>query len=94
MISPCLVSSQTRHGGSIGLERHIGDLSNIGANSSGVANFTFTDSFISLSGPNSIIGRALVVHNGTDDLGRGGTDESWKTGNTGPAVACGVIGIQ
>jgi len=76
------------------MERHVGDLGNIVADPNGVANFSYTDSRISLHGTHSIIGRALVVHNGTDDLGRGGTDESQKTGNSGVGVACGVIGIQ
>jgi Cu-Zn family superoxide dismutase len=94
MKSPCLFSSQVRHGDPIGPERHVGDLGNIVANSFGVATINFTDSLISLSGPNSIIGRTLVVHNRADDLGRGGTDESRKTGSAGEGVACGVIGIQ
>ena len=90
MKSPCLVSLQMRHGGPMGPQRHVGDLGNIDANSSGVAIVDITDRFISLTGPNSIIGRTLVVRNGTDDLGRGGTE----TGNAGDAVACGVIGIR
>ena len=46
-----------------------------------------------MSGERSIIGRAIVVHQGTDDLGLGGSPGSKTTGNAGARVACGVIGI-
>jgi Cu-Zn family superoxide dismutase len=40
---------------------------------------------------NSILGRAIVIHAGEDDHGRGGDEESTKTGNAGERIACGVI---
>lgn len=53
----------------------------------------FYDSIISLSGINSIVGRAILVHGKADDVGRGMDAESKKTGNAGPRVACGVVGL-
>jgi len=74
-------------------ERHVGDLGNVDTDSEGNAKGTVTDKLIKLIGPESIIGRTVVVHAGTDDLGKGGNTESKKTGNAGPRPACGVIGI-
>lgn len=51
------------------------------------------DSQISLVGPNSILGRTLVVHADPDDLGLGGHELSKSTGNAGARIACGVIGL-
>ena len=47
--------------------------------------------------PNSkanILGLAVVVHSGKDDLGKGGDTGSLKTGNAGSRVACGIIKAQ
>lgn len=51
--------------------RHAGDLGNATVGE-GTVSFTFIDKQIPLSGPHSIIGRAVVVHADPDDLGKGG----------------------
>ncbi|CAA3006202.1 superoxide dismutase [Cu-Zn] [Olea europaea subsp. europaea] len=69
--------------------RHAGDLGNVKVGEDGTATFTITDNQIPLSGPHSIIGRAVVVHSDPDDLGKGGHELSKSTGNAGGRVACG-----
>lgn len=82
------------HGGPEDKERHVGDLGNVEAKADEDLHVEIKDSLVSLIGANSVIGRAIVVHAGQDDLGKGGNDESLKTGNAGGRVACGVIGIM
>jgi Cu-Zn family superoxide dismutase len=83
------------HGGRNSKERHVGDLGNI-ISKNKVAKGSFTDKLISLNYKSKccIIGRAIVVHEDRDDLGKGGDEESLKTGNAGKRLACGIIGIQ
>lgn len=63
--------------------RHVGDLGNIETGEDGVAQLQLSDHVITLSGPQSVVGRAIMVHEKEDDLGRGGDQESLKTGNAG-----------
>ena len=81
------------HGAPTDAVRHAGDLGNVVADKNGVAAISIVDEQIPIGGPHSIVGRAIVVHAGTDDLGKGGNDESLKTGNAGGRVACGVIAL-
>lgn len=67
--------------------RHAGDLGNLVANGDGEATLTWLDPMIELNGPNSIVGRGVIVHAGEDDL------MSQPTGAAGARVGCGVIGV-
>jgi Cu-Zn family superoxide dismutase len=75
------------HGAPESGERHAGDLGNLVADSSGRAYLERTDTLISLTGPNSVIGRGIIIHEASDDM------TTQPTGNAGARVACGVIGI-
>jgi Cu-Zn family superoxide dismutase len=75
------------HGGPDAHDRHVGDLGNIKADDSGKVELHITDKLIQLSGPDSIIGRGLIVHAKADDF------KTQPTGNAGGRVACGVIGV-
>jgi len=68
-------------------KRHVGDLGNIKADAEGNVHYEWTAPFLAFQGPNSIIGRAVIIHDGKDDL------TSQPSGNAGSRVACGVIGI-
>lgn len=74
----------------------MGDLGNVLANEYGVAHIDIHDNLISLDPySDAYIGDlAIVVHQGVDDLGRGGNDESLRTGNAGKRSGCGLIQIQ
>lgn len=75
------------HGGPDSAVRHVGDLGNLEAGEDGRAHYDRVDRVIAFEGPHSIIGRAIIVHAGEDDL------RSQPTGNAGARLAYGVIGI-
>jgi Cu-Zn family superoxide dismutase len=47
--------------------RHVGDVGNVVADASGAVKLSFEEPVITLSGPNSIVGRSVVVHATADD---------------------------
>ncbi|MEP0547837.1 MAG: superoxide dismutase family protein [Rhodothermales bacterium] len=66
-------------------ERHDGDLGNLEAGADGIARYERIDPNVALSGPASVIGKAVIVHAGQDDF------TSQPSGDAGGRVACGVI---
>jgi len=76
-----------QHGSPDAQMRHAGDLGNLEADETGKAHIEYIDPTIMLEGDASIIGRAIIVHKNEDDL------KTQPTGNAGPRIACGVIGI-
>jgi Cu-Zn family superoxide dismutase len=75
-------------------------MNNLVADENGIVNYTYEDDLIDLF-PTifSVLGRAVVLHEKADDLGRYRDDnthqgkESAVTGNAGARIACAVIGI-
>jgi len=75
------------HGAPDATARHVGDMGNIEADTSGAAKLDYLDHNMSLANDErSIIGRSVVVHAKADDL------KSQPAGDSGARVACGVIG--
>ncbi|XP_045163883.2 superoxide dismutase [Cu-Zn]-like [Mercenaria mercenaria] len=85
----------TVHGGPADDEsrRHVGDLGNVIVERWGNVTINFIAPYpVSLYGDLSIIGRGIVLHEGEDDLGRGGNPGSTASGNAGARIACCIIG--
>ena len=76
---------KNHHGGPGAKDRHAGDLGNLNANSKGVAEYERRDKTIHLTGEDSIIGKAVIIHEKVDDY------KTQPTGNSGARIACGVI---
>jgi len=78
-----------QHGGL--LDGHAGDLGNIQAKSDGRCKMTLVTRKFNLQ---EIVGRALIIHEDQDDLGRENNKASKETGNSGKRIACEIIGIS
>jgi superoxide dismutase, Cu-Zn family len=73
------------HGAPDAAEHHAGDLGNINADAAGKAHIDAVFPFLTLAGPDTIVGRGLIVHASPDDM------KTQPTGNAGARQACGVI---
>ena len=75
----------TAHGAPASEQHHVGDLGNLEARENQTLETSLTFEHLSFTGEHSILGRAVVVHAGEDDL------QSQPSGNAGARIACGVI---
>lgn len=82
------------HGGPHSKVRHVGDLGNLTTDKNGNATNKLKIKSLKLKGKHSIIGRSLVCHGGKDDLGKGNSQDSKTTGNSGSRIGCAVIGYS
>ncbi|EEC44657.1 predicted protein, partial [Phaeodactylum tricornutum CCAP 1055/1] len=82
------------HGAPTDAQRMVGDLGNIVVDENGNCSVQISDPKVQLLGPHSVLGRSLVIYVGEDDKGRGGHENSLTTGNPGPRIAAGVIGLS
>ncbi|XP_071087630.1 uncharacterized protein [Haliotis cracherodii] len=79
------------HGAPLDEKRHVGDFGNIPVQAGQVKQYR-REWMADIYGRYSILGRAIVIHAGTDDLGKGGNPSSKVNGNAGARLACCVIG--
>ncbi|RJP81045.1 MAG: superoxide dismutase family protein [Candidatus Zixiibacteriota bacterium] len=75
------------HGAPATEPHHTGDMGNLSVGPDSMAHADFFVDKMTFEDDHSILGRAVVLHTGTDDF------VSQPSGNSGPPLACGVIGI-
>jgi Cu-Zn family superoxide dismutase len=68
--------------------RHAGDLGNVEIGADGQGHAEMTTNLLSLSGPNSVVGKAILLHGGEDDC------KTQPSGNSGERIACGVVTME
>ena len=71
--------------GKPGISSHIGDLGNLVTDKDGYAFYEFESDQIELTGNHSIVGKAVIIHSGQDDM------ISQPSGDAGNRIGCGVL---
>ncbi len=80
------------HGGPNSPIKHVGDLGNITSSDKGEATVFIKSNAFSLYGTLGVVGRSIVIHRNSDDLGNGNNVTSKLNGNAGDRIGCGIIG--
>ena len=74
------------HGSPEAPEHHAGDFGNMSVGPDGKGHLVLTSKMLTVApGPNSVVGRAVIVHEKLDDM------KTQPTGNAGGRVGCGVF---
>lgn len=77
------------HASPTAAEHHAGDFGNIEIGPEGSGTLQISTTMLSVAeGPSSVVGRAVILHQKTDDL------NTQPTGNAGARIACGVVTLQ
>jgi Cu-Zn family superoxide dismutase len=77
------------HGAPTDEMRHAGDFGNIEIGEDGAGHLELTTTMLTVAdGPNTVVGRAVILHEGEDDL------ESQPTGAAGGRIGCGVVMLE
>jgi len=74
-----------QHGAPDAKEHHAGDLGNMTVGADGTGSIMVHSGDLSLEGPNSVVGHAIIIHEKSDDF------VTQPTGNAGGRIGCGVI---
>ena len=82
--------TKSQHGKWGGSSFHLGDIGNISLDAQGKGALTLETPLWSIGGDSTknIVGRAVIVHSGTDDY------VTQPTGNAGSRIGCGVIQLK